>query len=50
MIDQPEIFIHPDSKYKGMKPDDMKALADGFREILIDEIKKRDIRVVEEPT
>jgi len=31
MIDQPEIFIAADSKYKGMKPDDMKQLADAFR-------------------
>ncbi len=31
MIDQPEIFIAPNSKYKGMKPDYMKALADAFR-------------------
>ena len=31
MIDQPEIFIAPNSKYKGMKPDDMKQLADAFR-------------------
>jgi len=31
MINQPELFIAPDSKYKGMKPDDMKALADSFR-------------------
>jgi hypothetical protein len=31
IIDQPEIFIAPNSKYKGMKPDDMKALADAFR-------------------
>jgi len=31
MINQPEIFIAPDSKYKGIKPDDMKALADSFR-------------------
>ena len=31
MIDQPEIFIAPNSKYKGMKPDDMKILADEFR-------------------
>ena len=39
MIDQPEIFIHPESKYKGMKPDDMKVLSDAFREIMIDELK-----------
>jgi hypothetical protein len=31
MIDQPEIFVAANSKYKGMKPDDMKALADAFR-------------------
>ena len=31
MIDQPEIFIAPDSSYKGMKPDDMKELGDLFR-------------------
>jgi hypothetical protein len=31
MIDQPEIFVAPNSKYKGMKPDDMKQLADAFR-------------------
>ncbi len=31
MIDQPEIFVAANSKYKGMKPDDMKVLADAFR-------------------
>jgi hypothetical protein len=31
MIDQPEIFVAANSKYKGMKPDDMKELADAFR-------------------
>jgi hypothetical protein len=33
MLEQPEIFIAPDSKYGGMKPDDMKMLADSIREI-----------------
>ncbi|MET0660826.1 MAG: hypothetical protein ABW110_22015, partial [Steroidobacteraceae bacterium] len=32
MVDQPELFIHPDSKYKGIKPDDMKIIADTLRE------------------
>ena len=32
MIDQPEIFLHPESKYKGIKPDEMKVLADSFRD------------------
>jgi hypothetical protein len=31
VIPQPEIFLAPDSKYKGMKPDDMKELADLLR-------------------
>lgn len=33
MVDQPEIFIAPDSKYKGMKPDDMKMMADSMRAV-----------------
>ena len=33
MLEQPEIFIAPDSKYKGMKPDDMKMLADSLRAV-----------------
>ena len=36
VIEQPEIFIAPDSKYKGIKPDDMKLLSDSFRETLAD--------------
>jgi len=31
MIEQPEIFVAPDSKYGGMKPDDMKMMADSMR-------------------
>ena len=33
MVEQPEIFIAPDSKYGGMKPDDMKMMADSMRAI-----------------
>lgn len=36
VIEQPEIFIASDSKYKGIKPDDMKLLSDSFRETLAD--------------
>lgn len=39
MVDQPELFIHPDSKYKGIKPDDMKAIADALRESVTAELK-----------
>jgi len=31
MIDQPEIFIDPDSKYKGLKPDTMVDIAESLR-------------------
>ena len=38
LVDQPEIFISPDSEYKGMKPDDMKQLADTFRNAMVQEL------------
>ena len=36
MIDQPEIVIADDSKYKGIKPDDAKLVADTMRKALTD--------------
>ena len=39
MIDQPELFVHPESKYTGMKPDDMKAIADAMRAALSTELE-----------
>lgn len=39
MIDQPELFVHPESKYTGMKPDDMKAIADAMRAALTTELE-----------
>ncbi len=47
MIDLPEIFISPDSRYKGMKGDDMTAWAESFREAIIAEIGD-SYKVVEE--
>ncbi len=41
MLDQPEIFIAADSKYGGMKPDDMKMLADSLRAIFAEELVKK---------
>ncbi len=32
ILDQPEIFIHPDSPYKGINPDELKLLADSYRD------------------
>jgi hypothetical protein len=48
MIDQPEIFIAEDSAYKGMKPDDARAIAEALREALIVNIKDKE-RLTEEP-
>jgi hypothetical protein len=39
MIDPIEIWISPKSKYKGIKPDQLKALADSFRESIIDALE-----------
>ena len=33
MVEQPEIFVAADSKYGGMKPDDMKMMADTLRAV-----------------
>lgn len=48
MVDQPELFIHPDSKYKGMKPDDMKVIADALRDAITNELKDA-YKVVDAP-
>ena len=47
MIDQPEIFIAPNSKYKGIKPDDMKDLADAFRTSMSQSLAQ-DFMIVEQ--
>ena len=33
VIPQPELFLSPDSEYRGMKPDDMKMITDSMRQI-----------------
>jgi len=38
MVDQPEVWLHEDSKYKGLKPDDLKILADTWREAVVREL------------
>ena len=48
MIDQPEILIAEDSDYRGGKPRHMEALAETFREGLIDALSQ-DYTIVEEP-
>jgi hypothetical protein len=49
MIDQPEIWIDGDSKYKGAKPDNVKAIADLLREGISSNVVKRGYEVVDEP-
>jgi hypothetical protein len=48
MIDQPEFVIAADSKYRGIKPDDAKAIADAMRKAFTDAISK-NMKVVDKP-
>jgi len=48
LIDPIEIWVAPDSKYKGIEPDEMKALADAFRQALVDALEP-DYPVVSKP-
>ena len=48
MIDQPWIFLDPDSKSKGMKPDTMTTIAETLRSAL-SEVISEQYEVVEEP-
>ena len=47
MVDQPEIFIADESDYKGLKPDDARALAESLRAAIIAHFDPKN--VVEEP-
>ncbi len=38
LIEPVEIWIHPDSEYKGIEANVVKAIGDGFAQILIDEL------------
>jgi hypothetical protein len=50
MIDQPEFVIADDSKYKGIKPDDAKAVADALRAQMSDTVTKNGrMFVVDKP-
>jgi hypothetical protein len=43
MVDQPEIFISPDSAYKGMKPDDALAISEALRTAVMGNIKEENL-------
>jgi hypothetical protein len=48
MIDQPQIYIDPNSKSKGMKPDTMTAIAEMLRSAVIDAVSEQ-YEVVDKP-
>ncbi len=41
MVEQPEIFVAADSKYGGMKPDDMKMMADSLRAVFAEALVEK---------
>ncbi len=49
MVDQPEILIAADSKYKGAKPDALKQLADTMRMALMERLDAGGYRVTDQP-
>ncbi len=49
LVDQPEIFISPDSKYKGAKPDQLKQLADTARLAMMERLESGGYTVADEP-
>ncbi len=49
MVDQPEILIASDSKYKGAKPDALKQLADTMRMALMERLETGGYRVTDQP-
>ncbi len=48
LVDQPEIFISPDSKYKGAKPDQLKLLADTSRLAMMERLEAGGYTVADE--
>jgi hypothetical protein len=40
LVDQPEVFMSPDSKYGGAKPDHLKMLADSMRLALVERLQE----------
>jgi len=49
LVDQPEVFIASDSKYKGAKGDQLKALADVARLTIIERLEAGGFNVVQDP-
>ena len=49
MVDQPEVWLDKDSDYRGLKPDNAKAIADLIRGRITENLTHRGYEVVEEP-
>jgi surface antigen len=49
MIDQPEVLISPASKYRGAKPDHLKALADILRQAIVERFEAGGYTVTDQP-
>jgi hypothetical protein len=49
MVDQPEIYFSPDSEIKGMKPDDLNALAENMRDALSGRLAEGGYAVTHQP-
>jgi hypothetical protein len=49
MVDQPVVHFSPDSEIKGMKPDDLRALAENIRDALSARLAEGGYTVVEQP-
>ncbi|NQZ54850.1 MAG: DUF3313 domain-containing protein [Piscirickettsiaceae bacterium] len=45
IIEPVEVWLHPESKYKGIEPNTVKAMADSFAQILVNELEP-EYRVV----
>ena len=49
IVDQPEMFLSADSKYKGIKPDDLKELADVLRRAIVEEFEAGGYKTTDTP-
>jgi hypothetical protein len=49
MVDQPEVFISPDSPYKGARPEDVAAIANVIRSTTIAALEERGYKIATAP-
>lgn len=49
LVDEPEVFLSPDSPYKGGKPADIAAIAGAVRSTVITALRERGYAIAEQP-